>query len=103
MRLCGASDYFRTPAAIVVRCFFSASRNWRRRTPTLTFSSAGCDMQGHDVSNSLQGLLAKSDVKLASYGGIETILKAVRTHLGMDVAFVAEFRARDRARSRARN
>ena len=48
------------------------------------------------MSNSLQGLLAKSDVKLASYGGIETILQAVRTHLGMDVAFVAEFRARDR-------
>jgi EAL domain-containing protein (putative c-di-GMP-specific phosphodiesterase class I) len=53
-------------------------------------------MQSHDVSNSLQGLLAKSDATLASYGGIETILQAVRTHLGMDVAFVAEFRARDR-------
>jgi EAL domain-containing protein (putative c-di-GMP-specific phosphodiesterase class I) len=53
-------------------------------------------MQDHDTPNSLQELLAKSDVKLSSYGGIETILQAVRTHLGMDVAFVAEFRAHDR-------
>jgi EAL domain-containing protein (putative c-di-GMP-specific phosphodiesterase class I) len=53
-------------------------------------------MQDHDTPNSIQGLLAKSGVKLSSYGGIETILQAVRTHLGMDVAFVAEFRAHDR-------
>src|ERR1700733_4353678 len=70
--------------------------HWRRRAPRDSWASAGQHMKGHDSSNSLQGLLAKSDVTLTSYGGIETILQAVRTHLGMDVAFVAEFRARDR-------
>jgi EAL domain-containing protein (putative c-di-GMP-specific phosphodiesterase class I) len=54
------------------------------------------NMQHQEAASSLQGLLANSDVKLSSYGGIETILQAVRTHLGMDVAFVAEFREHDR-------
>jgi EAL domain-containing protein (putative c-di-GMP-specific phosphodiesterase class I) len=53
-------------------------------------------MQRKEAASSLQGLLANPDVKLSNYGGIETILQAVRTHLGMDVAFVAEFREHDR-------
>jgi EAL domain-containing protein (putative c-di-GMP-specific phosphodiesterase class I) len=53
-------------------------------------------MPNFEAPTALQGLLARSNVRLASYGGIETILQAVRTHLGMDVAFVAEFREHDR-------
>jgi EAL domain-containing protein (putative c-di-GMP-specific phosphodiesterase class I) len=53
-------------------------------------------MQALEDPNSLSGLLAGPDSTLASYGGVESVLQAVRTHLGMDVAFVAEFRKQDR-------
>jgi EAL domain-containing protein (putative c-di-GMP-specific phosphodiesterase class I) len=53
-------------------------------------------MQGTDESNPLNGLVATSPTAQLDAGGVDRILRSVRTHLGMDVAFVAEFRAHDR-------
>jgi EAL domain-containing protein (putative c-di-GMP-specific phosphodiesterase class I) len=53
-------------------------------------------MESQQNSNPLIGLVAKSKASKSSSEGIDTILQAVRTHLGMDVAFVAEFRTNDR-------
>jgi EAL domain-containing protein (putative c-di-GMP-specific phosphodiesterase class I) len=53
-------------------------------------------MQSTDESNPLDGLVATSPAAQLDAGGVDKILRSVRTHLGMDVAFVAEFRSHDR-------
>src|ERR1700729_3522408 len=53
-------------------------------------------MQNTDDTNPLNSLVPKSPTKQLDASGIDKILRSVRTHLGMDVAFVAEFRAHDR-------
>ncbi|MEO8628817.1 MAG: EAL domain-containing protein [Betaproteobacteria bacterium] len=54
------------------------------------------DMTHALEKNPLSGLLSAASGWSAGSGSIDKILHAVRTHLGMDVAFVAEFRATDR-------
>lgn len=46
-------------------------------------------------SNPLSGMVAASSAGVAD-SGIEKVLNVVRTHLGMDVAFVSQFRVDDR-------
>ena len=53
-------------------------------------------MQNAQDSNPLRGLVATSPEAPLDAGGVDKILRSVRTHLGMDVAFVAEFRTHDR-------
>jgi EAL domain-containing protein (putative c-di-GMP-specific phosphodiesterase class I) len=60
--------------------------------------SVFCRMPDSQAANPLEGLLGKSEVTAATGDGVDTILQAVRNHLGMDVAFVAEFRERKRDR-----
>jgi EAL domain-containing protein (putative c-di-GMP-specific phosphodiesterase class I) len=49
-------------------------------------------MRDNEAANPLQGLVGTSGATATSAEGVDTILQAVRNHLGMDVAFVAEFR-----------
>lgn len=53
-------------------------------------------METRSDSNPLQDVIANPADAATGYDGIDTILRAVRRHLSMDVAFVAEFRASDR-------
>ena len=53
-------------------------------------------MSGNYQSGSLQTVVAEAGAAAAGSGGIDRILHAVRTHLGMDVAFVSQFGAHDR-------
>lgn len=47
-------------------------------------------------ANPLGGLVSSPTSESTNSEGIDTILQAVRNHLGMDVAFVSEFRLQDR-------
>lgn len=53
-------------------------------------------MQRTDESNPLIGMVATSPAAQVDAGSVDRILRSVHTHLGMDVAFVAEFRVHDR-------
>jgi EAL domain-containing protein (putative c-di-GMP-specific phosphodiesterase class I) len=51
-------------------------------------------MEGYAAENPLRRLLSNGPIE--PIDGIDAVLKSVRTHLGMDVAFVAEFAELDR-------
>lgn len=53
-------------------------------------------MLGHRQHDAMSGLVATLREIRPSQRGVDRILNAIRTHLSMDVAFVAEFRAADR-------
>lgn len=53
-------------------------------------------MHQHITENPLSSLLSTGPAAIAPVVNVDRMLNAVRTHLGMDVAFVSEFRAHQR-------
>jgi EAL domain-containing protein (putative c-di-GMP-specific phosphodiesterase class I) len=53
-------------------------------------------MQDRSTDSPLSSLLKPGPAASAAVINVDRMLHAIRTHLGMDVAFVTEFRARDR-------
>ena len=53
-------------------------------------------MSGNNETNPLQEVISSECVSTGKRGGIDRVLHAVRTHLGMDVAFISQFRSSDR-------
>ena len=53
-------------------------------------------MQQRSTDNSLSSLLSTGPAVIAPVVNVDRMLNAVRIHLGMDVAFVSEFRAHER-------